>query len=170
MTEVPKFALEDIADQYSRVLILGSLPGQKSLDLQAYYAHPQNQFWRMLSAVYQEQAPLKFDERKLYLLRHRLALWDVLHSADRDGSLNSAIRNPVPNNIVSFLKRYPAVSAIAINGTTAGKLFEKHIAPELSAAGLVVTTAVLPSTSPAATRAFDEKLAEWRAFLQAAGT
>lgn len=152
----------------ARVLILGSLPGDESIRQQQYYAHPQNQFWRMLSAVYDEPVCMDYDAKRALLTNHRIAVWDVLAAAERPGSLDTAIRNGVPNAIHGLLADHPEIRSIACNGQKAHALFVRHFGQALSVQPL--TANCLPSTSPAATRAFDEKLAEWRAFLQAAST
>ena len=150
----------------ARALILGTLPGDESLRRQEYYAHPQNQFWRILAAAVGEPVTTATYEQKIALVRrHRLAVWDVLQSAERSGSLDSAIRNQRANDFVPFLARHPEISAIAFNGQKAHALFQKCIAPDLVASGRQYITAVLPSTSPAYTLPFDAKAVQWQAFI-----
>jgi double-stranded uracil-DNA glycosylase len=150
-----------------RILILGSLPGDESLRQQQYYAHKQNQFWRMLAAVYGQALPSAYSERLDIIMRNGLAVWDVLASADRNGSLDTAIRNAKPNRFGPFFDALPALQAIAFNGQKAHALFRQHVARDLGDRLADMRIAVLPSTSPASTRPFDEKVGLWRAFLTA---
>ncbi|NOT73136.1 MAG: DNA-deoxyinosine glycosylase [Hyphomicrobium sp.] len=149
----------------ARVLILGSLPGDYSIRQQQYYAHPQNQFWRMLAAVYDEPPCMTYDDKRALLTRHRIAVWDVLASAERPGSLDTAIRNGEPNDILTLLDAQPDVRRIVCNGQKAHGLFQRHFGQKLNNLSRPISIACLPSTSPAATRAFGEKFEEWRAFL-----
>ncbi len=161
-----KSGLPPIAFPDARALILGTLPGDQSLRRQEYYAHPQNQFWRILAAGFGETITAATYEQKIALVRrHRLAVWDVLQTAERSGSLDSAIRNQRSNDFVPFLARHPEISAIAFNGQRAHALFQKCVAPHLVALGRPFTTAVLPSTSPAYTLPFAAKAAQWQAFI-----
>ncbi len=149
----------------ARVLILGSLPGDESIRQQQYYAHPQNQFWRMLAAVFDEPPCASYDGKRARLARHRIAVWDVLKSAERPGSLDTAIRNGVPNSILELIADHPSIRLIACNGQKAHGLLQRHFGHALSELQRPMSVAALPSTSPAATRAFDEKVAEWRALM-----
>ena len=157
-----KHSLAPIVSPASQVLILGTLPGERSLAAGAYYAHPRNQFWPIMASLFGADPGGDPAERATFVQRHRLALWDVLHSAERAGSLDSAIIRPEPNDFATFLAAYPAIRAIALNGTKARDLFDRQcwpdLAPELQARLSVHT---LPSTSPAHTMAFERKLAAW---------
>lgn len=149
----------------TRVLILGSFPGERSLQLRQYYAHPQNQFWRILQAIW-PHIPLdisasSYEKRREWLLERGLGLWDVYGSCERQGSLDSAIRNAVPNNIAAL--HLPRLAAIAHNG---GESF-KH-ARHTRTLGLPVYQ--LPSTSPAnASWSFERKLEAWRGVMGECG-
>ncbi len=158
-----KRGLPPLSCPAARILILGSLPGDESLRQQQYYAHPQNQFWRILAAVYDLPAPSTYDERLQLAAENNLAVWDVLASADRSGSLDSAIRNAVPNAFAEFFATHSAIERIAFNGQRAHALFIRYAAREIALSRYEI--AVVPSTSPAATRPFNEKVALWRAFL-----
>ena len=161
-----KRGLAPLECEDARILILGTLPGDESLRRQQYYAHPQNQFWRILSAVYGETISGDYGERRAFVLRHRLAVWDVLASADRDGSLDFAIKKPEPNEFGPFFACYPEISAIGFNGHCADRLFQRYVAKSNDGdLAHAIRRTILPSTSAAATRPFDEKLAAWRAFL-----
>jgi hypoxanthine-DNA glycosylase len=163
-----KRGLEPIVDEHSTHLILGTLPGDESLRLGRYYANTRNQFWTILAQAFGDPLPQQYDERVSYLLRHRLALWDVLHSAHRPGSLDSAIGDAHPNNFSRLLKKYPALRSIGLNGTKAQSLFAKHIRPQLRAYSNHLTIVGLPSTSPTPGRnilPFESKVERWKAFL-----
>ena len=140
-----------------RILILGSFPGAASLAAQQYYAHPRNQFWRLLSALTGEDlVALPYVERLPRLLAHRIGLWDVLGACERKGSLDSAIRKPAANDFDHLRDLCPDLEVVGFNGQISGKF-----APQFAQAGY--RTLVLPSTSPAyAALSFDRKFADWR--------
>lgn len=146
-----------VLDAHTRVLVLGSFPGEASLAASQYYAHPRNNFWRLLGAVLGEPlAELPYEERLTRLLAHRIGLWDVLDACYREGSLDSAIRNPRPNDFSPLKARCPELRKVCFNGKASGK-FE----PQFAAASFA--TLVLPSSSPAnASLSFEQKLAIWR--------
>ena len=152
-----------VIDDGVRVLILGSFPSEASLAAAQYYAHPQNQFWRILGAVLAEPlAELPYAERLPHVLRHGVGIWDVLGACDRAGSLDSAIRNAHANDFASLRTRAPRLVHVLFNGQAAGR-FERDFAQ----AGFVTT--VLPSTSPAhAARSYAQKLRLWRTALRRA--
>lgn len=141
----------------TRVLVLGSFPGAASLAAGRYYAHPRNQFWPLISAVVQEDlASLPYEERLPRLLAHRFGLWDVLAGCEREGSLDSAIRNPAANDFERLRALCPELETVGFNGQASGKF-----APQFAAAGYA--TLVLPSSSPAhMAMSFDQKLQVWR--------
>ncbi|MDB5933658.1 MAG: hypothetical protein JWQ01_1002 [Massilia sp.] len=140
----------------TRILILGSFPGAASLAAQQYYAHPRNQLWPILSTLTGEDlAGLPYAERLSRLLAHGFGLWDVLGACEREGSLDSAIRNPAANDFARLRELCPELETVGFNGQTSGKF-----ASEFAQAGY--RTVVLPSTSPAhASLSFDEKLTRW---------
>ena len=149
----------------TRLLILGSFPGAASLSAQQYYAHPQNQFWQILQAIWPAHVPQtgldSHEKRSNWLLKRGLGLWDVYASCERAGSLDSAIRKPRVNDFASLKSRCPQLKTIAHNG---GESF-KHAAVT-AALGLPVYK--LPSTSPAnASWSFERKLAAWREVMAA---
>ena len=128
----------------TRLLILGSLPGQKSLQQQQYYAHPQNQFWRLTGAIIgAELASHTYDDRMAALTKAGIGLWDVVGSATRPGSLDSAIRDASANDLAGLVSCLPDLAAIAFNGATAFRLG----APLLADSSLPLLC--LPSSSPA---------------------
>ena len=144
----------------THTLILGSFPGGASLAATQYYAHPRNQFWRLLGAVIGE--PLQefdYPTRLEHVLKHGIGVWDVLAACTREGSLDVAIRNATPNDFASFREYAPQLKKVCFNGKTAGRF-----APVIAEAGY--QTLVLPSSSPAnAMLSFDQKLRLWREIL-----
>ncbi len=162
-----KAGLDPIVDDASRLLILGTLPGDESLRLQRYYSHGRNQFWTILSRVYDEAVGSDYDERLTFLRRHDIALWDVLLSVDRRGSTDSAIKNPIPNDFTPFFAKYPHLRSIGLNGAKAEDYFLRLFAKQ-PGVPTSLRIARLPSSSPAAGRyvaTLDEKVAQWKAFL-----
>ncbi|MBA3669027.1 MAG: DNA-deoxyinosine glycosylase [Sphingomonas sp.] len=141
------------------LLILGSLPGEASLAAQRYYAHPQNQFWRLLGrAIGEPLVEMGYDERLSALARRGVALWDVVGQATRIGSLDGAIRSATTNLLVEYLTRHPRLRAIAFNGKTAARLGRAALT-EVEGISLID----LPSSSPAYTLDVDGKAAIWAA-------
>ena len=157
MTMEPKTGLPPVARPDARLFILGSLPGDASLAAGQYYAHPQNQFWRLVGSVIGEDLlSLPYAERLERLAEHRIGLWDVIGSAVRRGSLDQAIRLANHNQVEQLIHDFPDLEAIAFNGTisaTAGR--------KLIGTGHRVTLIDLPSSSPANTRPFAEKATAW---------
>jgi len=158
-----KFGLPPIARADARLFVLGSLPGDASLAAQRYYAHPTNQFWRLLGcAIGEELQPLSYDERLARLAERRIGLWDVIASANRPGSLDQAIREAEHNQIEHLLHDYPELRAIAFNGTTAATVGRKLIGEPPSHVALID----LPSSSAANTKPFADKATEWSRLAQ----
>jgi len=147
-----------------RLLVLGSFPGQASLQAQQYYGHPRNQFWPILSSLWGEPLlTLPYAQRLAVVCERGLGIWDVYASCERTGSLDSAIRQPVPNDLGPVLSACPQLRAIAHNG---GESF-RH-ARHVQAGGLPVYR--LPSTSPAhASWSFERKREAWRAVFEVSG-
>ncbi len=144
----------------AQLLIMGSFPGEASLAAGQYYAHPRNQFWRLLSGVLDDDlVSPDYAARLERLARHRIGLWDVIIACERQGSLDSSIRRAQAADFSILHQGYPTLRTIAFNGKTSGKF-----APQFEAAGF--RTVVLPSSSPAyALLSFEEKLVKWRALL-----
>ena len=136
-------SIEPVFDAESRVLILGTMPSPKSREVQFYYGHPQNRFWRVLAAVLGEEVPQSVPEKKAMLLRHRIALWDVLAECEITGASDSSIRNPVANDLSAILDHAP-VQAVFTTGATAWKLYTRLQKPHTG-----IEAVRLPSTSPA---------------------
>ena len=147
-------------DDNSQVLVLGSMPGVKSLEEQQYYAHPQNRFWKVMGAVCKEPNLYEFDyDLKLKtLLKNNIALWDTIKSCKRDGSLDSDIQNDIPNDIRKLLKKYPNIKTICLNGNKSYSAFKKYF-PDLPDK---YNCHKMPSTSPANARySLNKLITEW---------
>lgn len=153
--------LAPVLDCNTRILILGSFPGNASLQAGQYYAHPRNQFWPLLSQVLEEElTALPYGERLPRLQAHGIGLWDVIAACERKGSLDSTIRRARANDFARLRQQCPQLAKICFNGKTSGKF-----APEFIQAGFA--TLVLPSSSPANMQSsFAEKLAIWRRIIE----
>jgi len=147
-----------------RVLILGSFPGTASLAAREYYAHPRNHFWPLVAAVTGVALPsLPYRRRLSALLASGIGLWDAIVTCRRQGSLDGAIRDAIPGEVARVRRAAPALALVCFNGRTAARAL-----PSWREAGYA--TLALPSSSPAYTRSFAEKLAAWQAigeFLRA---
>ena len=156
--------LAPVIGRDTRLVVLGSFPGVASLQAQRYYAHPRNQFWPLLSALWGvDLAGMAYRDRLAEAKRRGLGIWDVYASCRREGSLDSAIEDSVPNDLASLKRRAPRLSAVAHNGGESAKAMAIT-----RALGLEVIR--LPSTSPAnASWSFERKLAAWRAAFAAHG-
>jgi hypoxanthine-DNA glycosylase len=152
-----KFSFAPITSKDAQLLILGTLPGEQSLQAQQYYAHAANAFWKIMFVICEQSFSTDYAVRTQLLLQHKMALWDVLMQAEREGSLDSAIRNEQPNDFAAFLKAHKKVHTIFFNGQNACKLFHKHVYLQKE-----MTFVTLPSTSPAhAAKSFAQKLKVW---------
>ena len=146
-----------IYDSSSKILILGTLPSVKSRENEFYYGHPKNRFWKVVAAVVGETEPKSVAEKTEMLLRHNIALWDVIDSCDIAGSSDSSIRNVVPTDLCGIIKE-SGIERIFANGRKAAELYDKY---QRAATGMDITG--LPSTSPAnAAWSFERLLAEWK--------
>ena len=151
---------EPIVFEQSRILILGSFPSLDSFKYDFYYAHPRNQFWKILNTLYHENARTK-EEKIALLKKHRLALWDIVASCERTNSSDANLKNVTPNDIPSLLKRYPSIKTIAFTGKKAYSIYRKHYK------NLDIETRILPSPSPAyAAMSLDEKIETYDKLLR----
>ena len=154
-------------DKQSKILILGSMPGVKSLEEQQYYAHRKNRFWRLMCIFcnVENLHDLNYQEKLQILLKSKIALWDVIQSCNRDGSLDSNIQNELPNDIPELLKQFPNIKIICLNGNKAYTAFKKYFIEILKN----YKCYKMPSTSPANARyKLDDLYQQWQqAFLQA---
>ena len=152
-----------IADADARLFVLGSLPGDASLAARRYYAHPTNQFWRLLgTALGEALQPLDYDERLARLAARGVGLWDVIAAADRPGSLDQAIRNVQHNRLAHILEAFPCLRAIAFNGKAAAQRGRRLIGQPPRGVALVD----LPSSSAAYTLGLADKARAWAALGQ----
>lgn len=161
-------SFQPVVGQNPRVLILGSMPSVKSLEEHQYYGHPRNQFWPiMFDLLHSDMVHGPEEEeyqKKLELIKaHCIAIWDVLESCDREGSLDSDIKNESPNDIKCFLENHQSVEVVIFNGGKAEASFKKHFRETYKSGEFRFIK--MPSTSPAYTMRFDVKLKAWRELL-----
>ena len=161
-----------IADGNATVLILGSMPSEKSLQEQQYYAHPHNSFWFIMTQLFHGETGMDYERRKALLITNRIALWDVLDSCQREGSLDSSIKDDsvVVNDFADFFETHPLVRAVYFNGARAQQEFNKRVLPVLGEKFAKISYRRLPSTSPAmASLTREQKLEEWKCILEQPG-
>jgi hypoxanthine-DNA glycosylase len=159
MTRLSSFG--PISSENDRTLILGSMPGKESLKQNQYYAHPQNAFWKIMNELVGAQRELPYKERLLKLTAAHIALWDVLVTCEREGSLDSDIQNETANDFALFFKHHPHITHVFFNGAKAEQSFNKFVQGKQKIPPL--TYQRLPSTSPAhAGMHYAEKLKVWR--------
>jgi len=150
-----------IIDTNSKILILGSIPGVKSLEKQQYYGHPQNKFWKIIFELFQEEFTEDYARRIAVLKKHHIALWDVIDSCERKGSLDSEITNEEANQIAELLEKYPNIQAIFCNGGKSYKNLQKILGKNFR-----LPIYLLPSTSPLHTISFEKKFEDWKKILE----
>lgn len=149
-------------------LILGSIPSIKSLEENQYYGHPRNAFWAIMGELLGFDRTLEYERRKQLLIKHKIALWDVLKGCKRQGSLDSAIKSAsvVANDFLTFFKNHRSIKKVFFNGTTAQSEFNKHVLPLIEKQFPYLEYFLLPSTSPAmASLTKEEKLVKWKGVL-----
>ena len=149
-----------VVDEACRILILGSFPSGKSREDGFFYGHPQNRFWKMLATIFREELPTDIQEKCTLLLRHHIALWDVIASCEIEGSADASVRNAVPVDI-NLITNVATIERVICNGKLAAKLYHQHLET------LVGLPAVaMPSTSPANASCSLEKLIQaWQSAL-----
>jgi hypoxanthine-DNA glycosylase len=157
MTEPMREGLPPIIGAGARVLILGSFPSERSLVAGEYYANRRNQFWPLLGEVFEFDADVPYPQRITAVQAHRVALWDVVHSCRRQGSMDNKIdrKTLVINDFGALLAEHPTIERVFVNGLTAFELFERHVETGLPAVRLPSSSGALPMT-------FADKLARWR--------
>lgn len=154
---IPPFINED-----SEILILGSLPSIKSRDAGFFYAHPQNRFFKILAGIYEEKEPLTIEERKSFLKKHKIALYDVVYACDILGSSDSSIKNVEPINLKEILMQYKNIRCIFTTGKKAKELFDKYLVKETN-----IKLVGLPSSSAAnAKMTLEELIKEYKIILK----
>lgn len=158
-----------IANSKAVVLILGSMPSTRSLEDQQYYAHPRNDFWHIMISLLSGARGLEYEQRKELLLQNRIALWDVLYTCQRKGSLDASIKNEtvVVNDFGNFYSEHPQIKSVFFNGTRAQQEYNKRVLPTLDQRFSGINYVRLPSTSPAmASLSREQKLQAWRVILE----
>ena len=154
-------------NQDSSILILGSLPSVKTREVGFYYGHKQNRFYKVLSKLYLEETPLSVEDKKDFLNKHHIALYDVIYECDIIGSSDASIRNPVVIDIKDILYKYPNIKKIALNGNKAKSLFNKYLLEIVNNEFKDIKIYYLPSTSPAnAKMNIDDLLEAYKALLE----
>ncbi len=155
----PATGFPPVIDAKSETLLLGSFPGVASLVKAQYYGHPQNHFWRLVGTVIDEPLPeMEYAQRLKTLLKHRIGLWDIIGTCVRPGSLDSNIRNPRHNDYARVTSVAKKLRRVCFNGKTAAKMEPLFLEWGYE-------TLVLPSSSPAYTMRFEDKLKQWRGIL-----
>lgn len=156
MEHVTHEKIPPIYNSDSQILILGSMPSKKSREAEFYYMHPQNRFWKVLEAIFDE----KIIDKKEFLLRRKIALWDTIASCDIKGASDASIKNVIPNDIAGLVKK-SNIKTIFTAGKTAEKYYRKFIYPNLK-----IESILLPSTSPAnAQKTLDNLIKDWKIIL-----
>lgn len=154
--------LEIFIHDDSKILILGSFPSVKSREYGFYYSHKQNRFFPVLAKLFDEPVPSSIEERKQFLIKHKIALYDVVEECDIHSSEDASIKNVVPVDIISILKRYPNIKVIGITGKKAASLFDKYLLDKVN-----IPVIYLPSTSPTnAKMSVDDLVDEYKALLK----
>ncbi|WP_262147013.1 DNA-deoxyinosine glycosylase [Chryseobacterium foetidum] len=146
-----------IIDKESKILILGSVPGVKSLEKKEYYGHPQNKFWKIVFELFDENFTENYSEKIEILKKNKIALWDVIDTCERKGSLDAEIRNEEANDIETLLKTYSNIKTIFCNGGKSFKTLKKILDKNSE-----IPVYLLPSTSPLHTISFERKLDDWK--------
>lgn len=150
-----------VFDKDCKILILGTFPSVRSRETGFFYGHPQNRFWHVTSAVFDDEIPTTIEEKRAFLLKNHIALWDVIASCEIEGSADSSIKNAVPNDI-SYLLENSHITRIFANGALAHKLYVKYIEPKTG-----VFAEKLPSTSPAnAAWSIEKLVSSWQIIKQ----
>ena len=150
-----------LIDARSEILILGSIPGVRSLEKQQYYAHPQNKFWKIIFELLHEEPTEDYLRRTEMIRKHHIAVWDVIDSCERKGSLDSEIKNEEANKIEELLDEHPNIRAIFCNGGKSYKNVQKLLGKNYR-----IPVFLLPSTSPLHTISFEKKREEWKKILE----
>ncbi|MBK6731397.1 MAG: DNA-deoxyinosine glycosylase [Bacteroidetes bacterium] len=156
-----KTSFDPISNSDTSILILGTMPGDKSLEQEEYYAHPTNRFWKIISTITNNELPHSYLEKKELLLKTKIGVWDVAHKVNRKGSLDSEIKDEEPNDLDNFISQHKNLKVIGFNGNKAQVIFDKYFERK---SGIKYIS--LPSTSPANTGINLENICEqWRLIL-----
>lgn len=153
-----KKAFPPLVNSNSELLILGTMPGEKSLELQEYYGNKGNSFWKLLFTIFEKPLSKDYNDKKELLLENKIALWDVLAFCERSGSLDSNIKNEVPNDFDQFFEKYPKIKRVFFSSKNASNYYDKYVGRKSN-----LHYTVLPSPSGAnASKSFAQKLEEWK--------
>lgn len=155
MREIISF--EPIIGEEPKVLILGSMPSVKSLEVQEYYGFGHNQFWKIMGELFGFDKDSSYEKRKNELIKNRIALWDVIHSCRREGSLDKDIKDIEVNDIVGLVRENPSITTVILNGGKARDIYKKHFKNDLED----IESIALYSTSPANAIKYERKLEQW---------
>lgn len=161
--KIPLEGFPPIEDEMIRLLVLGSFPSVKSLEDSFYYAHPQNQFWRILSVCWNETIPASIDDKKKWALSHRLGIWDVFASCEREGSLDQALTRGMVNDLEPFIASHRSLERVLLNGSLAASAFRKASRAWTISGSLEIIA--LPSSSPVPSknyRRIEDKIPLWK--------
>jgi len=159
------YSFPPIASPSAKILILGSMPGQASLDANQYYAHPRNAFWSIMHAMFGVDIEWDYEKRCQTLTEHHVAVWDVLKACDRQGSLDSNIDDASieANNFSDFFKHHPLITHLFFNGAKAEQTYHRHVQKHIESQWQSITSTRLASTSPAhAAVTLDKKIIQWQ--------
>lgn len=154
--------LPPVVDERTKVLIVGSMPGVPSLEKQQYYGNPRNHFWGIIGELTNQSVPESYDDRLQLVKQYRVGLWDVIQACERVGSLDSHIKNEMPNDFTALFRQYPHIDVVVFNGTKAYEVFKKYIGFALLEGKNYYK---MPSTSPVPGRyvkTFEQKVEIWR--------
>lgn len=139
-----KTSFPPISNPNTEILILGTLPGEKSLELAEYYGHPRNRFWKIVATITNDNLPITYEDKKQLLIKHNIGVWDVAHKAIRKGSLDSAIESEEPNDLNTFISEHRNLKVIGFNGLKSKSLYDKYFNQKTD-----IKYITLPSSSPA---------------------
>jgi len=154
-----------VVDKNTRILVLGSLPGEESLRQGQYYANPRNSFWKIIFRIFGQSIPDSYHEKLSFLKSKGIGLWDVILTAERDGSLDSKIRNEIPNEFSTLLKQYIDIRVLIFNGRKAEKAFKRLIVGKQDLPDRLLFK-YFPSTSPANSKiSFEAKASYWNELM-----
>lgn len=161
MTSELIYSFPPIVDERSRILILGTAPGNSSLGKEEYYAHPRNEIWKLIAFFCDKPIPKTYLDKILLLEEAEIALWDICYSCDRKkGSLDSAIKNIIPNDIPAFIRKYPNIKVIAFNGRPTQMMYDRYFKRYKD-----ITYINLYSSSSANIYGFETKLETWHELI-----
>jgi len=153
-----KKAFQPIIENNSRILILGTMPGEKSLEFQEYYGNKGNQFWRLIYSIFELPLEIDYNRKIIFLKDHGIAVWDVLEYCEREGSLDSKIKNEKANDFEVFYKNYPNLKYVLFSSKNAAAYYDKYIGRSKN-----LQYGILPSPSGAnASKSYQQKLDEWK--------